>query len=119
MQGLYHIWLARNGAKESERIEAARTIAERVVQLVEELHSLQNDSTVMPNLVPTECWLQPEEGWTKANTDGAMSKSGDKGGGGVVLRDHHGMFLAGACHFSPPPLIPSVPNLRLVAEQFA
>ena len=37
----------------------------------------------------------------KANVDGAMARSLDKGGGGVVIRDHNGRFLTGACHFFP------------------
>lgn len=41
------------------------------------------------------------EGWTKANSDGATTKSGKRGGGGVVLRGHNGAFCATACHFYP------------------
>ncbi|KAE8771948.1 Boron transporter-like protein 2 [Hordeum vulgare] len=44
-------------------------------------------------------WEVPKIGWTKVNADGAMTKSGVKGGGGVVLRGHNGAFLAGGSHF--------------------
>ena len=37
-------------------------------------------------------WTLPEEGWLKANADGALSKLEDRRGGGVVLRDHEGPF---------------------------
>jgi ribonuclease HI len=40
-------------------------------------------------------------GWTKINADGAFNRDSGHGGGGVVLRDHHGVFLAGACRFPP------------------
>jgi hypothetical protein len=30
-----------------------------------------------------------------------MQQDSGKGGGGVVMRDHSGRFLAGACHFFP------------------
>ena len=50
-------------------------------------------------MMPT--WKKPEIGWVKANADGAMTKSKMVGAGGVVLRDCHGEFLAGACHFFP------------------
>lgn len=40
----------------------------------------------------------PDEGWTKANIDGAMVKLSKEGGGGVILRDHHDDLVAGACH---------------------
>ena len=45
--------------------------------------------------------MVPEEWWIKANADGATSKFGGHTGGGVVLRDYNGAFLAGACHFFP------------------
>lgn len=48
-----------------------------------------------------ERWTKPPTGWTKANADGAMDKQGRSGGGGAVVRDQHGKFLAGACHFFP------------------
>lgn len=35
------------------------------------------------------------------NGDGALAQSGKAGGGGVVMRDHNGKFLAGASHFFP------------------
>ena len=37
----------------------------------------------------------------KVSSDGATSKHGEKGGGGADLRNHHGAFLAGACHHFP------------------
>ena len=37
----------------------------------------------------------------KLNADGALARSSTKGGGGVVVRDHNGRFLGGACHFFP------------------
>ena len=41
----------------------------------------------------------PEMGWIKANADGSVSKHREKGGAGVVLRDHTGAFRAASCHF--------------------
>lgn len=35
------------------------------------------------------------------NSDGAISKHGEKGGGGIVLRDHNNGFLAAVCHHFP------------------
>ena len=48
-----------------------------------------------------EHWRPPEIGCIKVNADGAFSSVDGCGGGGVVLRDHHGSFVAGACHFFP------------------
>jgi ribonuclease HI len=46
-----------------------------------------------------EHWLPPDVGWHKANADGAFMSGTGIGGGGAVIRDHHGRFLAAACHF--------------------
>ena len=35
------------------------------------------------------------------NSDGAVSKHGDNGGGGAVFRDHNAAFLARVSHFFP------------------
>lgn len=48
-----------------------------------------------------ERWFPPVEGWHKINVDGAFRSSTKLGGGGVVTRDHHGSFVAGACHIFP------------------
>nr|XP_040251750.1 uncharacterized protein LOC120968821 [Aegilops tauschii subsp. strangulata] len=50
---------------------------------------------------PRQRWQPPDDGWLKINSDGATSRHGDKGGGGAVLRDHHGAFRAGLCHHFP------------------
>lgn len=36
-----------------------------------------------------------------SKTDSAAAKNSEKGGGGVVIRDQDGRFLAGAFHFFP------------------
>ncbi|XP_020148084.3 uncharacterized protein [Aegilops tauschii subsp. strangulata] len=41
----------------------------------------------------------PDDDWLKVNSDGAVSKGGDKGGAGAVIRDHDGAFRDGLCHF--------------------
>uniref|UniRef100_A0A8I6XLU5 RNase H type-1 domain-containing protein n=1 Tax=Hordeum vulgare subsp. vulgare TaxID=112509 RepID=A0A8I6XLU5_HORVV len=46
-------------------------------------------------------WEVPDFGWIKVNSDGAVSKHRDKGGGGAVLRDHNGAFLAAVSHYFP------------------
>ena len=40
-----------------------------------------------------------------------MAKQGGSGGGGVVLRDYHGIFVAGACHFFLATTDPEVAEL--------
>lgn len=49
----------------------------------------------------TQKWEPPEDGWIKLNADGAVSRHNDKGGGGVVLRDHQGAYIVGACQLYP------------------
>ncbi|KAM0862252.1 hypothetical protein ACQ4PT_045377 [Festuca glaucescens] len=67
---------------------------------MEEWQRLKSDLTPRYS-VPMVHWRPPEEGWHKVNTDGSFSRDSGWGGGGAVLRDHHGEFSAGACHFFP------------------
>jgi ribonuclease HI len=48
-----------------------------------------------------ERWSPPHAGWHKVNSDGAFPQGQCHGGDGVIVRDHHGDFIAGACHFFP------------------
>jgi hypothetical protein len=97
---IYQVWLARNDARESKAIENPEAVARRAISLIEEWHELQAPKTVKQPAV-RERWLPPEAGWTKVNSDGSMARAGGMGGGGVVIRDHEGRFLAGSCHFFP------------------
>jgi ribonuclease HI len=107
---LYQMWLARNDAWESRLIENPESIAQRAIQLVEEWHGLSEAK--LTKVAPKERWLPPAEGWVKVNSYGAMAKSTPNGGGGVVIRDHDGRFLAGSSHFFPSLSDPEEAELR-------
>ncbi|XP_073355431.1 uncharacterized protein [Aegilops tauschii subsp. strangulata] len=68
---------------------------------MEEWRLAHAESTKLPEPRVLQRWKPSDEGWKKANSDGAVSKFGDKGGGGLVLRDHNGAFVAGSSHFDP------------------
>lgn len=97
----YEMWMARNGARDSNRIECPTTICDRVIRLMEEWKSIHEGNHNHPGPVQIEKWRRPEEGWVKANADGALAKQLRTGGGGAVLRDNNGKFIAGSCHFFP------------------
>jgi ribonuclease HI len=99
------MWLARNEAQDEKAIEDPEAIARRVVALQEEWVSLQAPPVRQPQAA-IEHWLPPVVGWVKANSDGAFSSELGHGGGGVIIRDHHGAALAGASHFFPQVIDP-------------
>lgn len=101
LRAWYEMWMARNGARESNGIESAATICDRVLSLMEEWKSIKKVNTNHPGGTQVEKWRKPEEGWVKANADGALAKQQPTGGGGAVLRDNHGVFITGSCHFFP------------------
>lgn len=101
-RGLYELWLARNNAKESQRMEGPSNIKDRVLLLCAEWNDLKEVRRGNTTGHATQKWTAPDEGWLKANADGAMAKTMDNSGGGAILRDRHGAFIAGACHFPSP-----------------
>ena len=101
IHAVYALWLARNEIKEGKRVDEPHAIIERVCDFMQEWREAHNKTGLEPKVPIMQRWSAPEEGWIKANTDDAMSKFGGKSGGGVVLRDHNGAFLAGASHFFP------------------
>jgi ribonuclease HI len=48
-----------------------------------------------------ERWQRPEDGFLKVNVDGTFRHAEYNGGGGVVVRNCHGEFCAGASRFFP------------------
>lgn len=101
VQGVYALWLARNNAREGQRIEEAEAIARRVWHLMEEWQSIHGRKSKQVHGGQRERWKPPDDGWTKANVDGATSKVGELGGAGVVFRNQEGAFLGGACQVLP------------------
>jgi ribonuclease HI len=95
---IYQMWLARNEAREAVQIVALQDIVRRSLALLEEWVSVHGKPEHTSAKV-REQWSPPEEGWIKANVDGAFSSDSGCGGCGVVLRDHHGGFRGGATRF--------------------
>jgi hypothetical protein len=100
MMLIYNLWQARNDARESKRIEDPRNLVKKTLDMVEEWFNTHCNSTPASTRTK-ERWTPPCEGWHKVNVDGAFHSADGVGGGGVVVRDHHGSFVAGACHFFP------------------
>jgi ribonuclease HI len=100
LMALYHMWLARNDARDEQMIEDPDKTAQRILVLVEEWLSLKSPAP-QPVQKENEHWLPPADGWYKVNADGALNPKEGHGGGGVIIRDHHGIPQAGACHFFP------------------
>lgn len=99
-RGCYELWLARNNAREAGRLEDPTLVTERVMRLNEEWKSIHEAEKKM-KVKESMQWRPPDEDWIKVNADGAVTKAMEQGGGGAVPRDHHGVFLAGTCHFFP------------------
>jgi hypothetical protein len=80
-------------------IEDLEATAKRILFLWDEWKLIKDapKSRVGPRV---EHWEPPEPAWFKVNVDGSFSPGDGTGGGGVVMRDHHGDFIAGACRFS-------------------
>nr|XP_020147655.1 uncharacterized protein LOC109732864 [Aegilops tauschii subsp. strangulata] len=101
VQGVYALWLARNNARDGQRIEDADAIARRVFHLMGEWQSIHGRKSKKTIPAPCEKWSPLDKGWVKANVDAAISKVGELGGAGIVLRNQEGAFLGSACHVFP------------------
>jgi ribonuclease HI len=99
------MWLARNNTRDGRIIEDPEAIAYRAVALVEEWLEIHAKPPAEKPQV-RERWTPPAETWLKFNTDGSFSAPTGCGGGGVVVRDHTGRFIAGACQFFPAAVDP-------------
>jgi ribonuclease HI len=110
---VYNLWLARNDARESRKIEDPKSIVQKSVAGVEKWMNIH--CTAKPKAKVVEHWLPPPIGWSKVNIDGAFRHSENWGGAGVVIRDHNGSLLSGACHF--PPHVADAEGAELMASK--
>jgi hypothetical protein len=89
--------MSRNDARDEDRIEDL-SYTERRILFLQEQWIAQSSTQVPDSHQSMEHWLPPMEGWIKINIDGAFNKDVEICSGGVVLRNHHGGFVSGACH---------------------
>lgn len=101
IQVTYGLWLARNEARDGERIAPPHEIIATVVAHMHEWKEVHANQKQPATPQPRPRWHVPDEGWVKVNADGAVSRHGDKGGGGAVVRNHQGAFMAGLSHHFP------------------
>jgi ribonuclease HI len=95
---IYNLWQARNDARETKQMQDPKTIVLRTATALEEWRGLMVKPLSVPSAVKVN-WQPPAIDWYKINVDGAFRQQEGIGGGGVVIRDHHGSFTAGACCF--------------------
>jgi hypothetical protein len=84
MLGLYHLWLARNDARENVLIESPNVTVESVCFIWDEwklVRDKQQEEMKQSEVHSTK----PAAGWLKVNCDGAFLASDGRGGGGMVL----------------------------------
>ena len=113
VQATYGLWLARNETREGKKIPEPHEIVTSVLAYVAEWKGFHGSKEKLQKPEIKQRWVPPDEGWIKANFDGAIYKEGAKCGLGAVLRDHSGAFRAATCHF-----IDGVSDLE-VAEIYA
>lgn len=101
LQGVYGLWLARNAMLDGVRIQDAREVAASVSLFMDEWSNDVPKKVRSLVKTPVEKWIPPEQGWIKANVDGAVASGSGDGGGGVVFRDHDGAFRGALAHFFP------------------
>ena len=92
IHALYGLWCARNETRDGKRIQDARELAEKVHAHIQEWRQVHVEERTTKETRRPDNWKPPEPGWIKVNADEAMARAHDRGGGGVVLRDHHGAF---------------------------
>lgn len=79
IQACYGFWLARNKAKDGKKIALSHEIMTSMCAYMAEWLTVHKKEALVVKTKETFKWAQPEEGWVKANADGAVSKTGHKG----------------------------------------
>jgi len=97
---LWHIWEARNSARNGEDVMHPQMIVEKVKVYVEMIllhifkpstyHRCESNNFVSK-------WAPPPDGWMMANADAAIFNDPPSIGLGVVIRDYFGKFISASC----------------------
>lgn len=85
IQAVYGLWLARNKTREGKKIADPKSVADYVYSHAMKWAVVHERREKVHSEALVVKWTPPEEGWLKANADGARSKLQDRGGGGVVV----------------------------------
>jgi hypothetical protein len=80
MMTIYHLWWARNDARDTSVIEVPQASARRILYLSEEWRTA-NCAPLRSSAVRQGHWSKPDEGCHKVNSDGAFPSNSDYGGG--------------------------------------
>ncbi|XP_073358054.1 uncharacterized protein [Aegilops tauschii subsp. strangulata] len=99
VQAVYTLWLARNEARDGRKITEPHELSTRVATYLNEWAEVHKKEARQREATVQQAWETPEDGWTKANVDGSLCKHRQKGGVGVVPRDHQGAFRVTSCQF--------------------
>ena len=83
---------------------------------MQEFHKWHKSATKKKNR-DTQRWGRPAEGWFKCNFDGAWNKFSNRGGFGVVIRNHLGECLAAVA--GPIERVSSATHAKLFAARRA
>ena len=74
LRSWYELWLARNKARDTNQMEDPKLVLQRVLYLTEEWRS-SKDTVIKQSVVRgQDKWSKPDDGWVKANSDGALAK---------------------------------------------
>jgi ribonuclease HI len=97
---LWHIWEARNVARNGEHEMHPQIIVEKVKAYVEMIlmyifKPSTNHMCESKNFIAK--WTPPPDGWLMANVDAATFKDQSGIGMGVVIRDHFGRLVSSFC----------------------
>ncbi|KAE8772029.1 retrotransposon unclassified [Hordeum vulgare] len=96
MVTMWHIWDARNSAREGGALVHPSAVALKVKAYLNMilLHLYNNDSVQRCVSSSSHKWIPPPEGTVLVNVDAAVFAPTRHMGAGVVIRDHLGSFLA-------------------------
>jgi pentatricopeptide repeat protein len=95
---LWHIWQARNDARNGEGQLRPHFVVEKIRADTEMalLHLYKPSNSNMCDPFRPKRWAPPPEGSVMVNVDAALFAESNRIGIGLVIRDHNGRFLA-AC----------------------
>nr|XP_023923041.1 uncharacterized protein LOC112034451 [Quercus suber] len=90
------VWNQRNKIRTSQNAVPLHLVAEQAKQKLNQFKADWRNPGVMvtDRTVGSSNWLCPQDGWVKANFDGAVFSEFNQSGVGVVIKDKNGAVMA-------------------------